>query len=127
MRKIINTKKAPKAIGAYNQAVLIGDTLYCSGQIGINPKTNQLIKSSIEEETKQVLENIIAILDSEKMTLNNVVKSSIFIRDMSQYTEINSIYSKYFTKNFPARETVEVSKLPKEANIEISIIAVKDQ
>ena len=127
MRKIINTKKAPKAIGAYNQAVLIGDTLYCSGQIGINPKTNQLIKSSIEEETKQVLENIIAILDSEKMTLNNVVKSSIFIKDMSQYTEINSIYSKYFTKNFPARETVEVSKLPKEANIEISIIAVKDQ
>ena len=78
MRKIINTKKAPKAIGAYNQAVLIGDTLYCSGQIGINPKTNQLIKSSIEEETKQVLENIIAILGSEKMTLNNVVKSFTF-------------------------------------------------
>ena len=127
MRKIINTKKAPKAIGAYNQAVLIGDTLYCSGQIGINPKTNQLIKSSIEEETKQVLENIIAILDSEEMTLNNVVKSSIFIKDMSQYTEINSIYSKYFTENFPSRETVEVSKLPKEANIEISIIAVKNQ
>ena len=126
MRKIINTKKAPKAIGAYNQAVLIENTLYCSGQIGINPKTNQLIKSSIEEETKQVLENIIAILDTEKMTLSNVVKSSIFIKDMSQYGEKNTIYSKYFTKNFPARETIEVSKLPKEANIEISIIAVKD-
>ena len=126
MKKIINTKKAPKAIGPYNQAVLIKDILYCSGQIGINPKTNQLINNNIEEETKQVLENIMAILDTEKMTVSNVVKSSIFITDMSQYTKINSIYSKYFTNDCPARETIEVSKLPKDANIEISIIAVKD-
>ena len=126
MKKIINTKKAPKAIGPYNQAVLIKDILYCSGQIGINPKTNQLINNNIEEETKQVLENIMAILDTEKMTVSNVVKSSIFITDMSQYTKINSIYSKYFTNDSPARETIEVSKLPKDANIEISIIAVKD-
>ena len=124
MKKIINTKKAPKAIGPYNQAVLIKDILYCSGQIGINPKTNQLINNNIEEETKQVLENIMAILDTEKMTVSNVVKSSIFITDMSQYTKINSIYSKYFTNDSPARETIEVSKLPKDANIEISIIAV---
>ena len=126
MKKIINTKKAPKAIGPYNQAVLIKDILYCSGQIGINPKTNQLINNNIEEETKQVLENIMAILDTEKMTVSNVVKSSIFITDMSQYTKMNSIYSKYFTNDSPARETIEVSKLPKDANIEISIIAVKD-
>ncbi|MEE2954442.1 MAG: RidA family protein [Bacteroidota bacterium] len=125
MRKIINTMNAPKAIGSYSQAVLVNNTLYCSGQIGIDPKTNNLIKNNISDETKRVIKNILAILDAANMNLENVVKTTIFIKDMKDYDIINNIYSKYFHKNPPARETVEVSKLPKDMNIEISIIAIK--
>ena len=125
MKKIINTSKAPQAIGPYSQAILINNTLYCSGQIGINPETNSLIKDNINNETRTVIKNLLAILKEADMTLENVVKTTIFLRNMRDYDIINSVYNEYFKKNPPARETVEVSKLPKDMNIEISIIAVK--
>lgn len=126
MKKIINTKNAPAPIGPYNQAVLSGNTLYISGQIAINPKTNQLVSSSIEDETKQVMENLKAVLDAAGMTFENVIKSSIFIADMHQFSKINEVYGSYFNaETAPARETVEVANLPKFVNVEISVIAVK--
>ena len=126
MKKIINTKKAPAPIGPYNQAVLTGNTLYTSGQIAINPATNQLVSSSIKDETKQVMENLKAVLDEAGMTFENVIKSSIFIADMHQFAEINEVYGSYFNaETAPARETVEVANLPKFVNVEISMIAVK--
>ena len=125
MKKIINTSKAPQAIGPYSQAVLINNTLYCSGQIGINPETNRIIKDNINNETRRVIKNLLAILEEANMTLENVVKTTIFLKNMKDYNIINSVYNEYFKKNPPARETVEVSKLPKDMNVEISIIAVK--
>jgi|TARA_B100000959_G_scaffold237634_1_gene257062 2-iminobutanoate/2-iminopropanoate deaminase len=125
MKKIISTPNAPKAIGPYSQAILVGNTLYCSGQIALNPETGELINSDIAAETKQVMQNLEAILEEAKMTFKNVVKCSIFIKNMLQYIEINQVYAKYFDENPPARETVEVSVLPKNVNIEISLIAVK--
>ena len=125
MKKIINTSKAPQAIGPYSQAILINNTLYCSGQIGINPETNSLIKDNINNETRTVIKNLLAILKEADMTLENVVKTTIFLRNMRDYDIINSVYNEYFKKTPPARETVEVSKLPKDMNVEISIIAVK--
>jgi 2-iminobutanoate/2-iminopropanoate deaminase len=125
MKKIISTPNAPKAIGPYSQAILVANTLYCSGQIAINPENGELITSDIIAETKQVMQNLEAILEEAKMTFKNVVKCSIFIKNMLQYIEINQVYAKYFDENPPARETVEVSVLPKNVNIEISLIAVK--
>jgi 2-iminobutanoate/2-iminopropanoate deaminase len=125
MKKIISTPNAPKAIGPYSQAILVGNTLYCSGQIALNPETGELINSDIAAETKQVMQNLEAILEEAKMTFKNVVKCSIFIKNMLQYIEINQVYAKYFDENPPARETVEVSILPKNVNVEISLIAVK--
>ena len=125
MKKIISTPNAPKAIGPYCQAILVGNPLYCSGQIALNPETGELINSDIAAETKQVMQNLEAILEEAKMTFKNVVKCSIFIKNMLQYIEINQVYAKYFDENPPARETVEVSVLPKNVNIEISLIAVK--
>ena len=125
MKKIISTNNAPAAIGPYSQAVLSGDTLYCSGQIAINPKNGELITNNIEEETTQVMNNISAILTEANMTFSDVVKCTIFMRDMQQYGTINKIYSLFFNGNPPAREAVEVSMLPKNVNVEISIIAKK--
>ena len=126
MKKIISTKDAPAPIGAYNQAVLTGNTLYSSGQIAINPINGELVLSSIQEETEQVMRNLKAILLEAGMNFENVIKSSIFISDMHNFAEINSVYSKYFDEETaPARETVEVANLPKFVNVEISIIAVK--
>ncbi len=126
MKKIIATKQAPAPIGPYNQAVLANNTLYISGQIALNPKTNSLVLSSIEEETKQVMENLKAILNVENLTFENVVKSSIFISNMNNFGIINQVYGSYFnTESAPARETVEVAQLPKSVNVEISMIAVK--
>ena len=125
MKKIISTKDAPQAIGPYSQAVLQNNTLYISGQIAINPKNGILKTDNITEETKQVMKNISEILKSENMSLSNVVKCSIFMKDMNQYNEINDVYSSYFTEKFPAREAVQVSKLPKDVNVEISVIAMK--
>lgn len=126
MKKIIQTTKAPAPIGPYNQAVLSGNTLYTSGQIAINPSTGQLEIGSIEEETTLVMENMKAVLEAAEMTFENVVKTSIFISDMNQFSEINSVYGSYFNEeSAPARETVEVANLPKFVNVEISMIAIK--
>ena len=126
MKKIIiNTKNAPAAIGPYSQAVLVDKTLYCSGQIAINPKNNLIINSSIKEETEMVMKNIFEILSSAQMNFDNIVKCTIFLKNMDDYNEVNKVYSKYFKSDPPAREAVEVSKLPKNVNVEISTIAVK--
>jgi len=127
MKKIIFTPKAPAPIGPYSQAVLSGNTLYVSGQIPINPESNQLITSSVQAQTKQVMENLKAVLFKAEMSFENVVKTTIFITDMNDFSVINSVYQSYFSdQNTPARETVEVSRLPKDVNVEISVIAVRD-
>ncbi|SNR84075.1 RidA family protein [Flavobacterium sp. ov086] len=126
MKKIIFTEKAPAPIGPYNQAVLSGNTLYASGQIAINPASGELITDNINDETKQVMENIAAILEAANMTFENVVKATIFIMDMNNFAAINTVYGSYFNeKTAPARETVQVACLPKNVNVEISIIAVQ--
>ena len=125
MKKILFTDKAPAPIGPYNQAVLSGSTLYTSGQIAIDPATGDLVLESIEIETKQVMENMKAVLESAGMTFENVVKSTIFISNMNDFASINSVYGSYFNeKTAPARETVQVACLPKNVNVEISMIAV---
>ncbi|WP_299625472.1 RidA family protein [uncultured Tenacibaculum sp.] len=127
MKKIINTKNAPAPIGPYNQAVLTGNTLYTSGQIAINPETGELVLDDIKTETKQVLENMKAVLTEAGMTFENVVKTSIFISDMNNFSAINEVYATYFNEETaPARETVEVANLPKFVNVEISMIAIKE-
>lgn len=126
MKNIITTSYAPAPIGPYNQAVLSGNTLYTSGQIALNPETMELVLSDIKTETKQVMENMKAILLAADMTFENVVKTSIFISDMNNFSKINEVYATYFDEaKAPARETVEVANLPKFVNVEISMIAVK--
>ena len=126
MKKIIYTENAPAPIGPYNQAVLVGNTLYTSGQIALNPLTMELVLDDIETETKQVMENMKAVLAAADMTFENVIKASIFIINMNDFTRINSIYGSYFDEaTAPARETVQVACLPKNVNIEISMIAIK--
>tara|TARA_A100001035_G_C27459959_1_gene354081 strand:+ start:91 stop:468 length:378 start_codon:yes stop_codon:yes gene_type:complete len=125
MKKIISTKNAPTPIGPYSQAVLLGNILYTSGQIAMNPKTGELNIKNINEETHQVMKNLKSVLHAVEMTFDNVIKTSIFISDMNNFNEINEVYGEYFSSNFPARETVEVSCLPKNVNIEISMIASK--
>lgn len=126
MKKIIFTDKAPAPIGPYSQAVLSGNTLYTSGQIALHPQTGELITSDIETETKQVMENMKAVLDAAGMDFEHVIKATIFISNMDDFARINSVYGTYFNeKTAPARETVQVAKLPKNVNVEISMIAVK--
>lgn len=126
MKKIINTTNAPAPIGPYNQAILAGNTLYTSGQIALSPITGELVNSTIEEETTQVMDNLKAVLAEAGMTFENVIKSSIFISNMNDFTKINAVYGNYFiAETAPARETVEVANLPKFVNVEISVIAIK--
>jgi 2-iminobutanoate/2-iminopropanoate deaminase len=126
MKKIITTTKAPAPIGPYNQAVLSGNTLYTSGQIAINPATGDLVLENITAETKQVMENVKGVLAAANMTFENIIKTSIFISDMHNFSAINAVYGSYFNEaTAPARETVEVANLPKFVNVEISVIAVK--
>lgn len=126
MKKIIQTSKAPAPIGPYNQAVLVGNTLYTSGQIALDPESMELVLDSIETETTQVMENMKAVLAAAEMTFDNVVKTSIFISDMNNFSRINAVYGQYFDDTTaPARETVEVANLPKFVNVEISMIAIK--
>ncbi len=126
MKKIIYTDKAPAPIGPYSQAVLIGTTLYTSGQIALNPQTMELVLDDIETETQQVMENMKAVLEAADMSFENVIKTTIFIMDMADFARINSVYSRYFDEaNAPARETVQVAGLPKGVNVEISMVAVK--
>ena len=122
MKKIIYTKDAPNAIGPYSQAILSNNTLYCSGQIAIDCKGN-LKNESIEEETKQIIKNLAAVLKKAEKDFSNVVKTTIFLKDMNDFSIVNNIYQKTFENEPPARETVEVSRLPKDVNIEISVIA----
>lgn len=124
-KAIINTSNAPSPIGPYNQAILTGNMLFISGQICIDPATGELKNKDIQEETHQVMHNLKAILQEAGMDFGHVVKTTIFITDMNQFGEINAVYGKYFESEFPARETVQVSALPKFVNVEISMIAVK--
>ncbi len=125
MKKIIITNEAPAPIGPYNQAVQAGDILFISGQIAINPENGQLLAGDISIETYQVMANLKAILKEAGMDFSNVVKTSIFLSDMAHFTQVNEIYQKYFDGDFPARETVAVLGLPRNVNVEISMIASK--
>ncbi len=126
MKTIINSTQAPAPIGPYNQAVLAGNLLYTSGQIALDPTTMELVIDSIESETKQVMENLQAVLAAADLTFEQVIKSTIFITDMADFAKINTVYAAYFNeKTAPARETVQVAALPKNVHIEISMIAMR--
>ncbi len=125
VRTIIKTPRAPAAIGPYSQAVLVGDTLYCSGQIAIDPKTGSLITESIERETEQVLENLGAVLRAAGMDYKDVVRCTVYLVDINDYAQVNEVYARYFNESPPAREAVQVAALPRGARVEISCIAVR--
>lgn len=123
-KKIINTTDAPAPIGPYSQAVMYGDMLYTSGQIAIDPKSGEMVMESIQAETRQVMENLKAVLAAADMSFENVIKTTIFLNDMGQFAEVNAIYGEYFDADTaPARETVQVANLPKYVNVEIGMIA----
>lgn len=124
-KQIINTSNAPAPIGPYNQAVLAGNTLYISGQIAINPATGNIEAKDTPAEAHQCMQNLKSVLAEAGMDFSHVVKTTIFLSDMSLFSEVNEVYGRYFTGNFPARETVAVKGLPKNVNVEISMIAVK--
>lgn len=126
MKKIITTKNAPAPIGPYSQAILVNDTLYLSGQIGLDPRLMKMVEGDIKKETEQVMENLKNVLEAAEMTFNHVIKSSIFLSDMEDFGEVNEVYGSYFlNETAPARETVAVRTLPKYVRVEISMIAVK--
>lgn len=127
MKKVISIPNAPRPLGPYSQAILIDSTLYVSGQIPLNPLTGELVLNSIQDSTKQVMENIKSLLKASNMSFDEVVKCSIFLSDMNTFAKVNQVYATYFEQIPPARETVEVSKLPMDVNIEISCIAVKNK
>ena len=121
-KKIIQSDQAPAPIGPYSQAVIAGNTMYVSGQIALHPVSGELVMSNLEAETRQVMENIRAILAQASVSFDAIVKSSIFLSDMAHFTRVNEVYSSFFTGNYPARETVQVAGLPKNVNVEISVI-----
>lgn len=124
MKEIIKTPQAPSPVGPYNQAIKTGNMLFVSGQIAIDPSTGELVSDSIENETRQVMHNLKAILETADMTFENVIKASVFVKDMNLYSRINGVYAEFFNEDTaPARELVEVANLPKFVNIEISVIA----
>ena len=125
-REIISTPQAPAAIGPYNQAVKVGETLYCSGQIPIVPDTGELLRGDIEEQATQVLDNLGAVLEAAGYDYTDVVRCTIYLADMKDYAAVNEVYARYFKDNHPARETIAVACLPREADVEISCIAVKE-
>jgi 2-iminobutanoate/2-iminopropanoate deaminase len=122
-KKIIQSDQAPAPIGPYSQAVIAGNMLYVSGQIALHPVTGELVMNNLETETRQVMENIRAILAQASVSFDAIVKSSIFLSDMAHFTRVNEVYSSFFTGNYPARETIQVAGLPKNVNVEISVIA----
>ena len=125
MKKIITSKNAPNPIGPYNQAVIASGFMFISGQVGMNPKTGKIVKDSISNEAEQVMKNLSSILNEASISFKNVVKSTIFLSDMNDFSLVNEVYGKYFDENkAPARETVQVSKLPLGVNVEISMIAL---
>ena len=123
-KKIINTSKAPAPIGPYNQAIVANNMLYISGQIPINPATNELVSGDVAAETHQSMRNLSAILEEAGINFNHVVKTTIFLSDMNLFAQVNEVYGSYFSADYPARETVAVKGLPKGVNVEISMIAV---
>lgn len=126
MKKILNTEKAPSPVGPYNQSILAGNTLYLSGQIALDPATGNLVQSSIEDETHQVMKNLSAVLENADLTFEDVVKCTVFVKNMQNYGRINKVYASYFNDDTaPVRALVEVSALPKYVNVEISAIAIK--
>ncbi|HOV27922.1 MAG TPA: RidA family protein [Pseudobacteroides sp.] len=125
-KEVLTTKKAPEAIGPYSQAIKAGNLLYTSGQIPIDPATGQIVQGGIEAQTKQVLENINAILVNAGSSFKNVIKTTVFVKDMNDFTTINNIYGQYFKDPYPARSLVEVARLPKDVLIEIEVIALID-
>lgn len=125
MKKIVNTPKAPAAIGPYSQAIEINGMIYTSGMIPINPENGQLVTGTIEEQAKQALSNLEALLTEAGSGLDRVIKTTVFIKDMDDFAEVNEVYGQYFTKDFPARSCVEVARLPKDVLIEIEAIAYK--
>jgi len=122
-KTIVKPAKSPPAVGPYSHAVRIGDLLFCSGQIPIDPATGSLVASDIKAQTERVLQNVKAILDDQKLTFANVVKSTVFVTKLADFTAMNEVYAKYFTSDFPARSTIQVAALPKGANVEIEVIA----
>jgi len=122
-KKIIQSDQAPAPIGPYSQAVIAGNMIYVSGQIALHPATGELVMSNLEAETRQVMENIRAILAQASVSFDAIVKSSIFLSDMAHFTRVNEVYASFFSGNYPARETVQVAGLPKNVNVEISVIA----
>jgi 2-iminobutanoate/2-iminopropanoate deaminase len=125
MKQVVKTDKAPAPIGPYNQAIIVDNTVYVSGQIAIHPESGQLVIEDIVAETHQVMQNIKAILDAAGITFNDVVKTTIFLSDMNLFATVNEVYGIYFSENFPARETIAVKGLPKNVHVEISVIATK--
>lgn len=125
MKQVVKTDKAPAPIGPYNQAIIVDNTVYVSGQIAIHPESGQLVIEDIVAETHQVMQNIKAILDAAGITFNDVVKTTIFLSDMNLFATVNEVYGVYFSENFPARETIAVKGLPKNVHVEISVIATK--
>lgn len=123
MKQIIHTPHAPSPIGPYSQAVRVGNMLFVSGQIAINPESGELVLGNVEAETRQVMANIAAILNSQNLDFSHIVKTGIFLKNMSDFAQVNAVYGEYFIGDFPARETVEVARLPKDVQVEISVIA----
>lgn len=124
-RQIVATDAAPKAIGPYSQAVWAGDYLFCAGQIPLDPATGNIVAGGIAEQTTRVLENIKGLLGSQGLDVSNVVKTTVFLSDMNHFAAMNEVYGRYFTRDLPARSTVQVSRLPKDALIEIEVIACR--
>jgi len=124
MREIISTENAPGAIGPYSQAIKTGGMVYCSGQIPIDPVTGEFVSNDIVEQTEQVLKNLAAVLEAAKTNLGNVVKTTVFLADMTDFAAMNEVYGRYFSENKPARATVQAARLPRDAKVEIDCIAV---
>ena len=126
-REIIATDRAPGAIGPYSQAVRAGDFVFCSGQIPIDPATGEFVQGGVREQTHQVLKNLSEVLKAAGSSLKGVIKTTVFVEDMNDFAEMNQVYAKYFTENFPARATVQAARLPKDAKVEIECIALIEQ
>ena len=122
-KSIIKPSQSPAAVGPYNHAVRIGDLMFCAGQIPLNPADGSLVTGDIKVQTDRVLQNVKAILDDQKLTFANVVKSTVFLTDLANFAGMNEVYAKYFTENFPARSTIQVAGLPKGESVEIEVIA----
>ena len=127
MKKIISTNEAPAAVGPYSQAVRAGSIVFCAGQIPLDPKSGQIVSQDVAEQTRRVLDNLTAVLKSARLTLSDVVKTTVFVTDLADFQTVNEIYAKYFSAQPPARSTVQVAALPKAARVEIEAIAVADE